>query len=196
MDTQTVIALLTPVLDLFDQLGIPYRVGGSVATSYYGPRRATQDVDLVADIALGQVGALVAGLDPQRYLIDTQSVVDAILHQSSFNIIDLLTMNKIDVFIQKQTAQAVMEQQRATLVPLLPGTRPMWVTSAEDMLLEKLLWWQMGGGVSRRQWSDIVNLITNHAAQLDTSYLDAAARSLAILPLLQRAYADAGMTFP
>jgi hypothetical protein len=196
MNTQTIIQLLGPVLDLFDQLGILYRVGGSVATSYYGPQRATQDVDLIADISLAQVGSLVAGLDPQHYLIVDQSVIDAIVHHSSFNILDLTTMNKIDVFIQKQTAQAQQEQQRANLVALVPGTRQVWISSAEDMLLEKLLWWQLGGGVSTRQWTDIVGLIQHHAHQLDTSYLDASARSLAILPLLQRAYTDAGVAFP
>lgn len=196
MDTQTVVHLLSPVLDLFDQLGIPYRIGGSVATSYYGPQRATQDVDLIADISLAQIGALVAGLDPQHYLIIDHSVLDAILHQSSFNILDLTTMNKIDVFIQKQTAQAQQEQQRATLVALVPGTRQVWISSAEDMLLEKLLWWQLGGGISTRQWNDIVGLIQHHGTHLDTAYLDASARALVILPLLEQAYTDAGVVFP
>ena len=196
MDQQIIIQILTPIVDLFDQLGIPYRVGGSVATSYYGPWRGTQDVDIVADIALSQVGALVAGLDPQRYLLQPQSIVDAIRHQSSFNILELTTMNKIDVFIHKRTAQAQNEQQRVRYGELLPGTRPLVFTSAEDMVLEKLQWWQLGGGVSTRQWTDIVTLIKRHATQLDTTYLDATARSLALLPLLQQAYADAGVAFP
>ena len=33
-----------------DDLGIRYLVGGSLASSLYGVPRATQDVDLVADI--------------------------------------------------------------------------------------------------------------------------------------------------
>jgi hypothetical protein len=196
MDQQTIIQILTPILDLFDQLGIPYRVGGSVATSYYGPWRGTQDVDIVADIAIGQVGALVAGLDPQQYLLDAHSIVDAILRQSSFNILERTTMNKIDVFIQKQTPHAQQEQQRARQGELLPGTRPIVFTTAEDMLLEKLQWWQLGGGVSTRQWNDMVNLIKRHAAQLDTTYVKTTAQSLGILPPLQRVYADAGVAFP
>lgn len=196
MDQQAIIAILTPLLDLFDQLGIPYRVGGSVATSYYGPWRGTQDVDIIADIAIGQIGPLVTGLDPQQYLIDAHSILDAIVHRSSFNILELSTMNKIDVFIHKQTPHAQQEQQRARQGELLPGTRPLVITSAEDMLLEKLQWWQLGGGVSTRQWNDMVTLIKRHATQLDTTYLDTTAQSLGILPLLQRVYADAGVAFP
>jgi hypothetical protein len=35
----------------FDELGIRYLVGGSLASALYGKPRATQDVDLVAEIA-------------------------------------------------------------------------------------------------------------------------------------------------
>ncbi len=196
MDQQTIVQILTPIVDLFDHLGIPYRIGGSVATSYYGPWRGTQDVDIVADLVITQVGAFVAGLDPQRYLVDAHSVVDAILRRASFNIIEKITMNKIDIFIQKQTSHAQQEQQRALHGELLPGTRQMVITSAEDMLLEKLLWWQLGGGVSTRQWNDMVNLLKQHAVQLDMTYLKTTAQSLGILPHLQRVYIDAGVTFP
>ena len=67
--------------------------------------------------------------------------------------------DKIDVFIQKSTAQAQHEQQRAIQVAIAPGARPLWISSAEDMILEKLLWWQLGGGISTRQWADIIGII-------------------------------------
>jgi len=43
----------------FDDLGIPYLVGGSLASSFYGIPRATQDVDLVAGIK--QLGDKISG---------------------------------------------------------------------------------------------------------------------------------------
>lgn len=42
----------------FDALGIPYLVGGSLATAIHGKPRATQDVDLVAQITLRDVEPL------------------------------------------------------------------------------------------------------------------------------------------
>ncbi len=46
----------------FDDLGIPYLVGGSLASSVYGTPRANQDVDLVADITMTHVDALARAL--------------------------------------------------------------------------------------------------------------------------------------
>ncbi len=43
------------VAQTFERLGILYLVGGSLASSLHGIPRATQDVDLVADIKLKQV---------------------------------------------------------------------------------------------------------------------------------------------
>ena len=196
MSTQEVLQILVPVIDVLDQMGVVYRVGGSVASSYHGQQRATQDVDLIADLHLAQVGAFVAAFDPAKYLVQDQSVTDAILRQRSFNIIELTTMNKIDVFIQKSTAQAQHEQQRAIQVAIAPGARPLWISSAEDMILEKLLWWQLGGGISTRQWADIIGIIQAQAPHLDMSYLQTAATALSLTPLIQRAFADAGIPYP
>ena len=42
---------LTPVVRTFERLGVAYLVGGSVASAAHGEFRATNDVDLVADLA-------------------------------------------------------------------------------------------------------------------------------------------------
>src|SRR5689334_15627437 len=39
---------LLPVIAIFDQLGIPYYIGGSVASAHHGIARSTLDVDLIA----------------------------------------------------------------------------------------------------------------------------------------------------
>jgi len=43
---------LIPVVDALEALGVPWHVGGSVASSFVGVARATQDADLVADLRL------------------------------------------------------------------------------------------------------------------------------------------------
>lgn len=55
------------VTQTFEQLGIPYAVGGSVASSLHGVMRSTLDVDIVADIKLEHVPALVSALSPEFY---------------------------------------------------------------------------------------------------------------------------------
>lgn len=188
--------MMLPVIEVFERLGIAYRIGGSVASGYYGQYRATHDVDLVADLQAQHVVPFVTAFDPNAYLVVEQTIFDAILHQSSFNIIDLRTMNKIDIFIQQQTPFAQQGQRRAQQVTLLPGARPLWMASAEDMILQKILWWQDGGGTSARQWNDIVQMLQRQAATLDRAYLQQTALDLQIAAVLQQAGADAGVPFP
>jgi hypothetical protein len=51
-DITLILRTLTPIVEVLDQLALPYHVGGSVASSLYGQFRPTQDVDIVADIRL------------------------------------------------------------------------------------------------------------------------------------------------
>jgi hypothetical protein len=54
-ETSQALSFLSKVLD---DLGIPYRVVGSVASSVHGMVRATLDIDLVADIQPHHISAL------------------------------------------------------------------------------------------------------------------------------------------
>lgn len=56
------------VAQTLEQLGIPYAVGGSLASSLHGVMRATLDVDIVADMRLEHVSPLVAALAPSWLL--------------------------------------------------------------------------------------------------------------------------------
>lgn len=44
------LAVTLRVIGTLEGLGVPYVVGGSIASSIYGKPRATQDVDVVADL--------------------------------------------------------------------------------------------------------------------------------------------------
>ena len=70
------ILVVAKLARVFDDLGIRYVVGGSVASSIYGIPRATQDVDLVADIRLANIDALTSALAGDFY-IDADMIRDA-----------------------------------------------------------------------------------------------------------------------
>ena len=97
---------------VFDALAIRYLVGGSVASSVYGIPRATQDVDVVADIKLPQVEAITSALIGESY-VDADMIRDAVQRVASFNVIHLATMFKADVFILKRDAWSREEMTRA-----------------------------------------------------------------------------------
>jgi hypothetical protein len=95
-----ILAAITPIVDTLEELGVPYHIGGSVASSLYGLPRLTIDVDLVADLRLGHVRPLIKQLQA-TYYIDEDMVRDAINRHGSFNIIHQDTILKVDVFIPK-----------------------------------------------------------------------------------------------
>lgn len=175
------------VITVFDRLGIPYLIGGSLASAVYGIVRATMDADLVADIKPEQVSPLVASLESEFY-IDAQMIMDAIQYSTSFNLIHLETMFKVDVFILRQRPFDINQMQRR--ISLLVGDAPeekAFFSTAEDIILAKLEWFRAGGETSERQWRDILGVMDLQSDRLDLEYLQKWALKLGIMELLLRA---------
>ncbi len=73
------------------------------------------------------------------------------------------------------------------------NSRPVYLASPEDVILNKLEWYKMGGGVSDRQWNDILGVLKTQEATLDLAYLRKWAVTLDVTDLLNRALEDAGL---
>jgi len=192
MNIEGIIAAIAPVVVVLEQLGIEYYIGGSVGSSTYGIPRATFDVDLVADLRQEHVRSFVERLEAEYY-VDKDMIQDAIKHRSSFNIIYVDSMLKIDIFLPKARSFDQEEYRRVQQEVLINGTRPFKMASAEDTLLHKLEWYRMGNEVSDRQWNDILGILKVRGKRLDMGYLRTWAAELHVTDLLDRALADAGL---
>jgi hypothetical protein len=170
-------------------LGIPYLVGGSLASSSRGIFRATVDIDFVARIGPQQAQALSAALGREWYA-DSEQIRDSLAAGRSFNVIHIPTSQKVDVFPAIDAFQ-LLQLQRATRETLefLGQTGEYPVASAEDILLAKLQWYRMGGEVSERQWSDIAGILAVNS-ELDATYLRTWAARLGVEDLLDKAVAE------
>lgn len=194
-DITLIVRTLTPVVEALEQLSISYHIGGSVASSLYGEFRPTQDVDIVADIPIAQVRSFVRLLEADYYIVE-DSVRDAIRRHSSFNLISHETFMKVDVFIPRPRAfdrDAVRSLQR---LPLVRGGRDFVLASPENMIVNKLEWYEMGGRVSDRQWKDLVGILKRQGARLDLVYLHRWATDLGVNDLLEQALKEAGLLHP
>ncbi|HYO50272.1 MAG TPA: hypothetical protein VEW94_10515 [Chloroflexia bacterium] len=185
--------VLRPVIQAFRSLGVPYQIGGSLASSAWGLPRSTQDANLVADLRSEHVAAFVAQLMDQYY-VDDLMIHDAIRRHSSFNLLHLDTMLKVDVFIHKPAPfeEAAFRRARPEWLDD-PPTEQVLFTSPEDIILHKLVWYKMGGKVSERQWLDVLGVLKVQGTSLDTEYMQEWARHLDVDDLLPQARNEAGL---
>jgi hypothetical protein len=186
------IAVVMQVIDALDGLGIRYAIGGSFASAVYGVMRATMDADLVADLALSDADLLAQALAGEFYA-DAESMREAVRRQSSFTLIHLATMFKVDVFVAK--ARAFDRSQLARRLLVLLSEEPeryVYVASAEDTILAKLEWYRLGGGAADRQLRDVLGVVMVQGERLDRGYLRAMAAQLAVSDLLDQALQAAG----
>lgn len=175
------------VTQTLDKLGVPYVIGGAMASIIHGMVRTTMDVDIVADIQLAQVAPFVAELQGAFYA-DEQMIRLAIEHHRSFNLIHLHTMFKVDIFIPQERPFDKQQIHRRIAEQVDPDSNEqIWVLSAEDVILAKLDWFRLGNEVSERQWRDILGVLKTQRSALDLNYLRCWAQTLGVTDLMERA---------
>lgn len=197
LDSVAITLLVTITLD---RLHIPYFIGGSLAGIMYGEYRTTQDTDIVAALQPQHIAPFIAALTHDFYLQPeaiTQALADVALvneypeFRPSFNLIHLATGFKIDIFMATHRPFETSQFQRRTYETLaINPPRTAAVTTAEDIVLAKLEWYNLGSCVSTQQWRDILAILKVQTDQLDQIYLRNWAEHLHIRDLLDLALAE------
>ena len=185
------IAVTTLVTDALETLGVMYAIGGSLASAVHGVMRATMDADLVADLRLEHIEPLANALGDTFYA-DIEMMREAVRHHSSFNVIHLDTMFKVDVFVAKprEFDRSQLARRQSCILSENPPRRA-YITSAEDIVLAKMEWYHIGGRTSDRQWRDILGVIKVQQNRLDHDYLRRMATTLGVSDLLEKALDEA-----
>jgi hypothetical protein len=189
-----VLAALKPVVEIFEQLGIPYLIGGSIASSVYGVARSTLDADVMADVKAEHVASIISLLSTDYYVSEV-AIREALARRSSFNLVHLDTMVKVDVFIPKGEPfdQSTLLRHHSTVLDK-SDPHSFQLTSPEDIILLKLDWFRQGGAESVKQWRDIIGVLRVQAEGIDRTYLSEWSTRLGLNELLDKALLDAGLT--
>ena len=108
--------LLRHVVEVLDRLDVPYAVVGSVATSYYGDPRLTNDVDIVADLRLGNVAEFIQAFPTDDFYVSDIAVRQAIQNRGQFNVIHSESGYKADIMIPSASAFNESQLKRRTRV--------------------------------------------------------------------------------
>jgi hypothetical protein len=188
-----IIEICLRVVRVFEKFGIPYHIAGSLASSAFGIARATLDVDIVADIKYEQALKLAELLGGEFY-VDSDMILEAIQKQSSFNLIHLETLFKVDVFpLKNRLFDHQIFSRRSLKTVSEEPPQQLYFPTSEDIILNKLEWYKAGGEISERQWNDILGVLKVQGSQLAMDYLTQWAKELSISDLLKKAIDEAGI---
>ena len=187
------ISLALDIAVIFNDLNIPYLVGGSVASSLMGEPRATEDVDIVADLTVDKLILLLQALQP-RFYVSEDAVRDAIRFKRSFNLIDNDSLGKVDIFVLKDNPfpQIEFQRRRSQVVRQNPD-QMLVLPTPEDIILQKLVWYRMTKNESQRQWRDVLGVMKLQGDRLDFEYLQKWAEELNLSDLLETASTESGL---
>ena len=162
-------ALLTRIVDALDGAGIPYMLTGSLASSLQGGPRATHDMDLVIDIAVGDVARVMRALSSPEVYLDEHAVSDATRRRTMFNLVDSSSGDKADFWLL--TDEPFDRERFARRLRVEALGLELSVSAPEDTILMKLRWSARAGG-SEKQLGDALRVYELQAGSLDEGYLD------------------------
>ena len=183
------IAVAVRVGGVLDVLGVRHTIGGSIAASFAGEPRSTIDIDFVVALDRAHVAPLVAAL--QDFYVAEEALYRAVETHGTANLIHQDSQIKVDMFMAGGTPLDDQQLARRLRVEVRPG-QVIYIHPPEDVLLQKLRWYRMGGEVSDRQWRDIIGIIRTQGNRLDRQYLAANAPILGVDRELERALLEAG----
>lgn len=185
---------ISELLRALEQIGIPYAVGGSFASSLWGNPRQTLDIDVAVLIDRVQAIRLADALS-EAYLLSRAEIEEAISGQEPFRSFQMLhseELFKADIFVLGKDDYSEVLFGRRRRVEVSPGLQAFFC-SPEDIVIAKLRWFVLGNRVSDRQWNDIVQVLENQASAIDVDYLRKWCVHFEVAAELDRAIAEAGL---
>lgn len=190
-DLPAPLTVVLGVIDILEDLGTRYHLGGSFASAVHGVPRQTMDADIVVDLDADRVARLVDRLKSNFY-VDSEVAADAVSRRGSFNAIHLESGFKVDFFVKGDSDFDEAELDRSERCQIVEDPpRSVYVKTAEDTVLRKLQWYMAGGSVSDRQWRDVLGVIMTGGEGIDRDYLREWADRLDLADVLSRALSEA-----
>lgn len=174
---------LVHVVSVLQRCGIEYMVTGSVVSSVQGEPRTSHDIDIVIQIRDAAIPQLLSSFPSPKYFLTRESIVEAIEHQSVFNLIDTEDGNKIDFWLLTDTPfdQSRFSRRYAQTI----FNTSIFLSKSEDTILMKLLWAKLSGG-SEKQMIDAMRVFELQYTQLDMEYIEHWITVLEIQPLWEQ----------
>jgi hypothetical protein len=190
--SSTPLDLLRSLIEILDNAGITWALGGSFASTFYAEPRSTADVDIALSLSDDHRELLLRELEA-RFYVPRDAALEAIEHSGSFNVIDLSSGFKADLFLcgSNMLDRNQLARRRRVAFPGLDVG--VWITAPEDVVLRKLSWWRATGTTSDRQWRDLCEVLRISGTSMDLDYLIRTAKEVGLSVDLSAALAEVGL---
>ena len=158
--------LLIKIAQILDSLKTPYAITGGMAVSVWGRPRFTADIDIVVELLPKNMNLLAKKLleiDKDVY-VSEEAMQEALERKGEFNFIHPQSRLKVDFWVVKDSFN---KQEIKRAIPKdIEGYKINFV-SPEDLILSKLLWYQLSQ--SSRQLEDIDSVLK--ISEVDMDYI-------------------------
>lgn len=148
------------IVDCLEEAGICYALGGALAYGFWGPPRGTLDVDLDVFEETSRLGAVFRALAAAGVTLDEAEARLSVDDRGDFR--GSFRGMRIDVFVAFNDFHTEVRSRRVQRQIL---GRPMWILSAEDTIIFKVLF-DRG-----KDWVDLERLIALRKNSLDREYI-------------------------
>lgn len=135
--------LLRRVVEALETAGVPYAIGGSMASIAYGEPRATRDIDVVVDLAPADVPPLADRFPAEDFYLDRDAAADAADAGGQFNVIHPDSGFKIDFFVAGDAVER-SQLDRARRLAAVEGLEARF-SPPEELIVKKLQYHDEGG---------------------------------------------------
>ena len=163
------------VVDALEATGVDYMIGGAVAVWAWGEPRATQDLDVVADIPLESINQLSKELEKRGMHVPTDIILDIILQDQAdlpINAIHAESGYKAELFPLRAGDELRRSAlHRRQLIDLGPQLGEIYIHSPEDLIVYKL--WYFGLSRQTKHLRDITSVVLAAGDALDRAYIEA-----------------------
>ena len=170
--------LMQMVADFLEQHAVAYRVVGSMASMAYGEPRFTNDVDMLVDLKLDLVAPFCSAFPPPDFYVSESAAREAILRRRQFNLLHIPSGFKVDLIVPMESEFSRLELSRGQRMTS-EGEFSVWFGSAEDVLLNKLVFYRSGG--SEKHLRDIASMLKIQRDRIDRSYVELWAAKLDVV---------------
>ena len=167
-------SFLKLILDTLKASGVEYLIGGAIAEWAWGEPRATQDLDLVINLPIEAVVRFSKELEKRNMLVPADIILDAMMEDRAdipLNAIHMYSGLKADLYLMRD-GDALRQSafQRRVLVDYGPPIGKVYVHSAEDLILYKLMYLGLSGQPKHAR--DIAAILRAKRNQLEFGYIE------------------------